>query len=201
MHARDVSGRDLLRTQERPTRYKDHAGIHVELFACAGVTPDTRIDRLATRKGSTLDRLRAVSESLAAWAGSTLADTARWVLEGESLRWSALPIEVRLKAPVQARSRLALTVVPTCSLREVARAYWISWSQWCGRLRRLTDEHARLAAFANSHRRLCARGQMEGRNRQTRKSRQYRQLSVFVRDARHAVQRLTDLKLSVSLKR
>ena len=188
-------------TQGRPTIHKDQHGVHVNILACVSGTSDTRIDRVPTRNGSPVDRLRVVSEDVAAWCGSTPADTARWVLTGEPLRLSALQAEVRIQAPMRARSRIVLTVAPTCTPREVARAYRITRRQWFGRLRRVTDTHARLAVFAIEQGALPAPEQMARWNRQAGTPHRYRQVSVFVRDARHAVQRLTDLKLSVSLKR
>ena len=188
-------------TQGRPTIHKDQDGVHVTILACVSGTSDTRIDRVPTRKGSPVDRLRVVSEDVAAWCGSTPADTARWVLTGEPLRLSALRPEVRIKAPMQARSRIVLTVAPTCTPREVARAYRLTRRQWFGRLRRVTDTHARLAVFAIEQGALPAPAQMALWNRQAGTPRRYRQVSVFVRDAHHAVQRVTDLRRSVSPKR
>ena len=101
----------------------------------------------------------------------------------------------------RARFRIVLTVAPICTPREVARAYRITRRQWLGRLRRLTDTHARLAVFSIEQGALPAPEQMALWNRQAEAPHRYRQVSGFVRDAHHAVQRVTDLRRSFWPKR
>jgi hypothetical protein len=183
-----------LRRQGRPTIRRDSSGLHVEVLAYLTADADC-VRHAAVAAKSVLDRLRRASTRFAEWAGWEPAEATGWILTGHVPDVSSLKAEVRHRFPLRARSRIVLTVDPTCTPREVAAAFRRLRREHFGRLRRLTAKHARLGAFAAAHCGETKAVQMAAWNRAARPRDRYRRVSAFARDSRQALRRLTEFGL------
>jgi hypothetical protein len=151
------------------------------------------IRRVATRAGAPLDRLRRISEQVSAFGGWHPARVATYVLTGVEPTVPTMEVSVRWQTPVAARSRIVLTVDPTCTPQEVAAVYRVQRARHFGRVKRLSPKHARLAVFAATHEALPPAEQMAAWNSGHRqRSHQYRRVAIFNRDSRIALTRLTE---------
>jgi len=149
------------------------------------------VGRVATRRGEPLDRLRRVSARIAAFAGWHPARATMYVLTGDVPVLSAVQAEVMWRTPFAARTRIVLTIDPTCTPHEVEAAYRAYRRAHFGRLKRLSAQHARLAVFAATHGSQPPAERMAEWNR-TMSGARYRRLATFNRDCREAQERLTD---------
>jgi hypothetical protein len=113
-----------------------------------------------------------------------------FILTGVVPTTSAVQAEVRYQPTMSVRSRIVLTVDPTCTPAEVATAYRRVRRSNFGRLRRLGVKHTALARFALEHAQLSARDQMTQWNAQ--RGRGKYQLGEFNRDCQQALRRLAD---------
>jgi len=175
-----------VRRQGRPTVIRGRASLLAIRF-------DGDIVHRATRRKGILERLRQISESLAAFYGWEAADATTYVLPGTVPRVPAIKGDVRLKFPLPARSKIVLTIDPTATPREVAAAYAGLRKRQFGRIRRLQRKHAELAVFAIRQRSETDREQMEEWNRM-HPGRSHRFPSVFRRDADLAIKALAELR-------
>jgi hypothetical protein len=175
-----------VRRQGRPTISRGR----VSLLA---IRVRDEILRRATRRGRPLERLRQISERLAAFYGWDPADAAAYVLAGTPPRVSAIEGRVQLKFPLPARSRIILTIDPTSTPAEVAAAYSRLRAQQFGRVRRLRAKHAELAVFTIRHAALPLAEQLIKWNRSVPHRKWYRFRSVFTREAERARRSLVEL--------
>jgi hypothetical protein len=175
-----------VRRQGRPTVIRGRASL-------LAIRIDGDIVHRATRRKAILERLRQISESLAAFYGWEPADATTYVLTGTAPRVPAIKGDVRLKFPLPARSKIVLTIDPTATPREVAAAYASLRRRQFGRIRRLQPKHAELAVFAIRQHSQTEREQMEEWNRMHPGER-YRFPSVFKRDSVLAIQALAELR-------
>jgi hypothetical protein len=176
-----------VRRQRRPTI----VGKRVSLVA---IRVGDEILRRAIRRGGRLDRLRQVSDALARSFGWDPADAATYVLTGQTLPVSAIEARVQLALPLPARSKIVLTVDPTSTPAEVAAVYSAVRAEQFGRVRRLDEQHAKLAVFAARQGERPIDEQMAEWNAQVPRRRRYRFRSVFKREAEKALRSLTELR-------
>jgi hypothetical protein len=174
-----------VRRQGRPTIVRGR----VSLLA---IRVRDEILRRATRRGRPLDRLRQISERLAAFYGWDPADAATYVLAGTAPQVRAIEGRVQLKFPLPARARIILTIDPTSTPAEVVAAYSRLRTQQFGRVRRLRAKHAELAVFTIRHAALTLDEQLTKWNSSMPRKR-YRFRSVFKREAERARRSLVEL--------
>ena len=142
-----------------------------------------------TSRGGRFDRLRRVGEALAAYYDWHPEGARLFVLTGGIPMVQALRASVRKASPLSARSRIVLTIDPSCTPAEIATAYRTIRREQFGRLRRLSTKHATLALFVATRQHLSWRQQMVAWNRTASPHDRYRFPSVFARDAQLAVDR------------
>jgi hypothetical protein len=149
----------------------------------------------ATRVGHALDWLRRISEALAAFYQWDVTDATMYALTGERPAVRSLTADVRLTAPVLARSRIVLTIAPTATPPEVAALYSRERARAFGRVRRLSAKHASLAAFVLGRDGETDRELMDAWNRTYAKRRwRYTYPSVFRREADLAMNSLLEMR-------
>ncbi len=149
--------------------------------------------------GGPLDRLRKVSEGLSKFYGWQDAQATVFVLTGDTPRLDAIMDTVRFREPLSARSRIVLTVDPKVTPAELARYYQtVRREEFGGRMRRLSEKHARLAVFTAQQQDDDSPDEERKRwNEQCRVWKRpkwrYKKTSQFKRDRQKAVERLAEL--------
>ncbi len=154
--------------------------------------PSTVAQHVEVAHGSTLDRLRALSDSLANRYAWQPAQASLFVLT--ALVPILPPVRSRTmhRVPVAAASRVALDVDPTVTPRELAQHYAAARKRiLSGRSRRMSEKHLRLAIYAATQEEGTWDDRMRGWNDAHPEAR-YRESSNFQRDAAKAVKRLLD---------
>jgi hypothetical protein len=144
--------------------------------------------------GHALDRLRQISEALSSFYSWDLAEATTYVLTGQTPVTRSIIANVRLTWPLPARSRITLTVAPTATPAEVAAVYSRERRMAFGRVRRLTDKYATLAAFAWKHTGQADLERMTAWNKGHAKKWRYTYPSVFRREANLAINALLELQ-------
>jgi hypothetical protein len=157
----------------------------------AYVDPSGAVGRLATRH-DVLHDLRGISERIASFTGWHPARATTYVLTGEAPVLASIQAEMRWRAPFATRSRIVLTIDPTCTPQEVAALYRQYRGARFGRLRRLSSKHAQLAMFAATHDHLSPADRMAEWNRTAHRGARYRRLATLNRDCQLAHERLTE---------
>ena len=158
----------------------------------AYVTVEGAIGRVATCAGEPLEDLRRVSEAIAAFVRCVPARATSYVLTGDLPLLAGVQPAVEWHAPYATRSRIILTIDPTCTPQEVAAAYRAYRGARFGRVRHLSLKHCRLAVFAATHPDLAPAACMAAWNRKAAAAERYRRLATFNRDCRDAQLRLTE---------
>jgi hypothetical protein len=156
-------------------------------------TADGGISHVAITRGGVLDRLRQIVDGLVRAYGWQPAEAATYVLAGGTPALPALQGQIQRHLPLRARSRIVLTIDPTCTPAEVTRAYRRLRHQHFGWLRRLTPKHAALAVWAFRFRDRPIAEQLARWNAQAPRRDQYARASRFRRDSRQALRRLAEL--------
>ena len=149
---------------------------------------------VATASGSVLDRVYQVSRRVAAFANWAPAHATMYVLTGIVPRAETITVEVQRRMPLAVRSRIVMTIDPTCTPQEVAAAYRQARKPAFGRLKRLSKKHATLGVFAVTHGHLPVPEQRHAWN-EALPTQRYRHLWQFRRDCRQAVARLLELNV------
>lgn len=103
--------------------------------------------RVAVRTGGTLDRLRVVAKRLENFYDWDEAQATVFVLTGLTPLIHAIRATVTTSSPLLVRSRIKLSIDPSTTPREVADYFRHVRQEGFGRIRRLGEKHARLAAF------------------------------------------------------
>ena len=117
-----------------------------------------------------------------------------YVLTGIVPRAETITVEVQRRMPLAVRSRIVMTIDPTCTPQEVAAAYRQARKPAFGRLKRLSKKHATLGVFAVTHGHLPVPEQRHAWN-EAHPTQRYRHLWQFRRDCRQAVARLLELNV------
>ena len=148
-----------------------------------------------TRHRGVLDRLRLISEQLVRAFDWPPAQATLFVIVDSFTPWvQPIRTAVHISGSLQCLSRIVLTVDPTCTPAEVADCYQRVKTGRYGRLRRLSEKHAALAAFrAEQPAGRTAGEQLRIWNSEVARKRRewkYKQLKLFVRDAKTALERL-----------
>ena len=152
--------------------------------------------------GGTLDQLRKISERLADFFGWGRDQATVFVLTGTTPTLHTIWTSARLADPLEARSRIILTIDPKVTPRELADHYRATRRALFNgrRLRRLSEKHARLAAFnAQQPEDSTVEANREQWNAQCRAWKhpdwRYRAADVnrFKRDCQQALERLVGL--------
>jgi hypothetical protein len=147
------------------------------------------VRHVATRAGHPLDMLRQASERVAAFTGWAAADATVFILTGVMPHMAPIRAEIHYQPAASVRSTIVLTIDPTSTPADVAKAYRRLRAGNFGRVRRLSKKHTTLAQHALAYPDLPPTEQMatwNGRHRDWR----YRQVKVFTRDVRQALHRL-----------
>jgi hypothetical protein len=152
------------------------------------------VQRVVAAPGTSLDRLRTIADDVATFCGWAQARATMFVLTGQWPETPAIAGRVEWKSPLAARSRIVLTIDPSCPPREVTAAYRGLRKKHFRRIRRLTPPHARLAVFAQQYGHLPVVEQMAQWNAGPGARRRYRKPALFERACRQAVARLTELR-------
>jgi hypothetical protein len=137
---------------------------------------------VVTVAGTPLDQLRLIGERVASFCGWPKPLTTMFVLTGKPPHVPAIGADIAWKMPLAGRSRIVLTIDPTCPPHEVEDAYRKFRQQHFSRLRRLSPLHTKLAVFALQHSHLPAAEQMGRWNRTVRQAR-YRKPSALLEPA------------------
>ncbi len=168
------------------------------------ITPEADwVQRIPVARHSDLDRLRELSEKLAAFYPWSLSQAATFVLTGIMPWVHSLRSETSLKSPLYVRSRVHLILDPFCTPQEVAAAYISARRNMLpfvkGRMRRLSERHARLAGFVFERGEETTREVFDAWNNWCAaegKPWEYEHLSQFSRDALQAMDRLLNFGTS-----
>jgi hypothetical protein len=141
---------------------------------------------------STLDRLRALSASLANRYAWQPAQASTFVLTGLVPILAPIRVDTTIRYPVPAASRITLDVDPTVTPREVAERYAAARKRMLpGRSRRMSEKHLRLAIYAATHSEGTWAERMRGWN-DAHPDERYSQSANFQRDAAKGMKRLLD---------
>jgi hypothetical protein len=156
------------------------------------------MQRVAVRTGGSLDRLRAVAKRLKDFYDWDEAQATVFVLTGCTPLIHAIRATVMISSPLLVRSRIKLSIDPSTTPREVADYYRQVRQEAFGRVRRLGEKHARLAAFvARLPVDLTMAQQMQQWNQQCvawkRRKWQYKHPSRFKTEAQQSLDRLVEL--------
>lgn len=154
------------------------------------VAGNNYVRRVAVCRGGVLDRLRMISEDLAADYGWWPAAGTVFVLTGTPPLIDTTTVQPVLKR-IPALSRIALTIDPALSPREVSSIYRRLRKELVGiRYRSLSEKHGTLVVFVMSRpkKETYAR-QMEAWNKKYPKW-EYKHTTNFGRDVQIAKQRL-----------
>ena len=161
-----------------------------------GVPDDAWSRDVPVRIGGTLDRLRELSEQLSRHYRWDQAQATIFVLTG------AIPLVSPIRAKMEpnlmrpsATARVVLTIDPTASPAQVAKAYARVRSSWLGRYRALSPKHLRLATFlAERPGEETWAERLKTWNARASAPERYEghQVSNFARDCKRAKKRLLD---------
>ncbi len=156
------------------------------------------MQRVAVRTGGTLDRLRVIAKRLEDFYGWDEAQATAFVLTGSPPLMHAIRATVTTASPLLVRSRIKLSIDPSTTPREVAEHYRHVRKEAFGRVRRLGEKHARLAAFvAGLADDLTTTAQMHQWNQHCaawkRRKWQFKYPSRFKTEAQHSLDRLVEL--------
>jgi hypothetical protein len=181
----------------RPEPGTNRARPRLLTLAYAGPGSDF-MQRVVVAPGGTLERLREIAARLEAFYGWDQAQATTFVLTGMTPIVHAIRGTVSVSSPLTVRSKITLTISPSCTPREVADYYRRVRRQNFGRIRRLGERHARLAAFAAQlPPDLSLSEQMRRWNAQCaswrRPTWRFQHPSRFTTEAQRAVHRLVDL--------
>jgi hypothetical protein len=111
--------------------------------------PDSKwMHRVVIEPGSVLARLRSIARRLADFYGWDEAQATVFVLTGVTPLTHAIRATVSTSSPLLVRSRIKMSIDPSTTPREVADYYRRVRQEAFGRIRRLGEKHARVAAFA-----------------------------------------------------
>ena len=92
--------------------------------------------------------LRGIARRLVEFYGWDEAQATVFVLTGVTPLTHAIRATVTTSSPLRVRSRIKMSIDPSTTPREVADYYRHVRQEAFGRIRRLGEKHARLAAFA-----------------------------------------------------
>jgi hypothetical protein len=154
---------------------------------------DRWVRRIATRVGTPLEDLRYLSEELARRYRWQPSQATIFVLTGLTPLINEIGATIEYRGPIPALTRIALSVDPAVSPREVAERYReLRRELRPGRSRPLSEKHTELALFATER----PEGeswldQMTAWN-QAHPAWRYEQPTNFARDARQAQRRLME---------
>ena len=182
------------------TKTKYGVSERLELLAY-GIEGDEWTHRLPVRHGGLLDELRKASKKLEDFYGWGAAQASFFILTGAVPYVSSIRSTVQWVSPLAARQRITLSLHPTCTPREVVRAYGEIRRHNYGRLRRLSPRHSMLAAFYAElpdglpPSEMLRRWNEHCAAKEWPKKWQYKKADadLFNRDARTAVYRLAEL--------
>jgi hypothetical protein len=104
--------------------------------------------RVVVEPSSVLARLRSITRRLVEFYGWDEAQATVFVLTGVTPLTHAIRATVTTASPLLVRSRIKMSIDPSTTPREVADYYRHVRREAFGRIRRLGEKHARLAAFA-----------------------------------------------------
>jgi hypothetical protein len=154
--------------------------------------PAAWVLRVGVALNSPLERLRALSESLANRHAWQPAQASVFVLTGLVPILAPIRARTTIRYPIPAASRITLDVDPTVTPREVAEHYAATRKgMLAGRSRRMSEKHLRLAIYAATHSEGTWAERMHGWNK-AHPDASYGLASNFQRDATKAVKRLLD---------
>ena len=211
----DVLAGRLLEIEQIAKWVEDHAKRDGRPVAAATVSdgPTTRsvetlayarpgsewMHRVAVKAGGTLHQLRAVTNRLKEFYGWDEAQAAAFVLTGRTPLVHSIRATVTTSSPLLVRSRIKLSIDPSTTSREVADYYRRVRKEAFGRIRRLGEKNARLAAFtARLPDDLALTEQMHRWNCQCLAWRKpgwrFRHPSRFITEAQRSVDRLVELR-------
>lgn len=149
---------------------------------------------VATMVGSELERLRSVSAEVASFCNWSEAASTEFVLTGQVPHMATVTGALIDRSPLSARSRIVLTIDPSCTPSEVELGYRRYRAVHFRRIRRLKPSRAQLAAFAHENAGLpWARIRDRWRERQPKLV--GASVADFRRQALHALRTLTELPL------
>jgi hypothetical protein len=154
--------------------------------------------RVVVVAGGILDRLRYTASQLEAFYGWDQAQATTFVPTGVTPLAHAIRAKVSISSPLLVRSTITMTISQSSTPSEVADYYRRVRRESFGRIRRLSERHARLAAFAAQlPSDSSPADQMRRWNAQrvTWKKRkwQFRYSSRFATEAQRAIDRLVEL--------
>jgi hypothetical protein len=137
----------ILRSPTARAEVAGHTALGVETLGYARA--DSKwMHRVVVEPGSVLARLRSIARRLADFYGWDEAQATAFVLTGVTPLTHALRATVSTSSPLLVRSRIKMSIDPSTTPREVADYYRRVRQEAFGRIRRLGEKHARLAAFA-----------------------------------------------------
>ena len=166
----------------------------VEVEVLSYASPDDEwVRRIPVKHGGTLDRLRAVSESLARRFEWEEAQATMFVLTGLSPPLSSLRGGFRMALSQPISSRITMEIDPTLTPREVAEEYKKLRARLVGaRYRLMSEKHLRLAEFYGGHKPegTTWAALMKRWNHSQDRGWEYDRFEAFARDCKQAWRRL-----------
>jgi hypothetical protein len=198
LQPKDPAGPTLVLTPpvhlDRLTARRGYPGIGTHIKTLEYATPEDRwVRRIPTTAETVLEELRYLSEALAGRYRWQPSQATIFVLTGLTPLLSEVRATVEYRAPYFALTRIALSVDPAVSPRELADRYRTVRKELLpGRSRPLTDKHIELALFTAARPDEERWAEQMAAWNAAHPQWQYEQVSNFSRDARQAQRRLLE---------